>query len=119
VAGYSSSEGVLQQVVRGGRYAPIFEEQKTLFPRPNLSFRASKNLIDLKGLFTSLQRITMFTYITEHNRTDGRYAGPRIMADTWRDAEIRADELTVILVGELQFVTDENGTMLDSTHADN
>lgn len=52
----------------------------------------------------------MTLYITEYCRDGFRYEGPRIAAGSWAEAGAMAERLGVILVGELQFVTDEDGT---------
>jgi hypothetical protein len=56
----------------------------------------------------------MRTYITEVRRPDGPYEGPRIAAGSWEEAEAKARELGVTLVGELQCVTDAGETMIHS-----
>ena len=45
----------------------------------------------------------MNTYITEwHTRTGMIFAGPRITAESWKDASAEAHLLDVCLVGELK-----------------
>jgi hypothetical protein len=53
-----------------------------------------------------------YLYITEYCRDDFRYKGPQIAAGSWAEAEIMAGRLGVILIGELQFVTDGDGAVL-------
>ena len=40
-------------------------------------------------------------YITEIEKKDGLYEGPQIQASSWEEAEKKAQELGVVLVGEL------------------
>jgi hypothetical protein len=51
-------------------------------------------------------------YITEYFRDGLRYEGPRITAGSWPEAETMAGGLGVILVGELQSVTDGDGAVI-------
>lgn len=43
----------------------------------------------------------MQTFITEITKEDGKYAGPRINALSWEEAETLAQQQGVILVGVL------------------
>lgn len=50
----------------------------------------------------------MKIYITEFEKDGKSYYGPYLYADSWESAEIAAEELGVILVGELDTVVAYN-----------
>jgi hypothetical protein len=57
---------------------------------------------------------SMILYITEYYRDGFRHEGPRIAAGSWAEALALAVGSGLILVGELQFVTDGDGTVIDA-----
>jgi hypothetical protein len=57
---------------------------------------------------------SMILYITECLHDGFRHEGPRIAAGSWAEALAVAEGLGVILVGELQFVTDGDGAVIDA-----